>query len=76
MSEPPDANLPQPGHPRVEWIEGKHFARWVFSTADAVIQLYEFRFWCEYYGYDEQDRPEKVEGDVWFIRSSVSSPRV
>lgn len=69
---PPEAELPQPGYPKLEWIEDKVLARWTFTSDDRATQDREFNYWLGWFGYDEADRPEQVQGNVWLVRSSMA----
>jgi hypothetical protein len=71
---PTEVDLPQPGCPKVEWLDYL-CARWTFATADMAEQLHEFLHWCGWFGFSEDDRPEKVAGNVWTIRSSLTAPK-
>lgn len=62
----PESELPQPGYPKVEWIEGDYLARWTFASGAAtrvrpMVRLVE-------------RSAETVEGNVWIIRSSMNAP--
>ena len=58
---------PEPGMPKVEFIE-PDLARWTFTSTDRAVQQVEFSYWCGWFGFDEADRPHHVESDVWLIR--------
>jgi hypothetical protein len=55
------------GKPEVKWIDTQH-ANWIFETDDSVEQQLLFKRWCGWFGFDEDDRPEKVERDTWYMR--------
>jgi len=59
-----------PDHPTVEQIEPNLY-RWTFNTTDRDEQQRQFNYWCGWFGFDDADEPEAVEGDRWTIRSSL-----
>lgn len=65
-------NLPVAGMPRVEFID-QSLARWTFADPDPKAQNREFGYWRGYFGFDEEDEPHEVGGNVWFVRKRASS---
>lgn len=63
---------PQPGIPKVEFIE-PDLARWTFTSTDRGVQEAEFSHWCGWFGFDETDRPSEVTGDNWLVRRSPAA---
>lgn len=61
--------------PRVQWIEPHRYAQWTFDTDDRDEQQRQFNCWCGWFGFDETDEPERVDGSVWLVRSSLESPK-
>lgn len=47
------------------------YARWTFNTDDLTEQQRLFSYWCGWFGFDENDRPERVEGREWVVRSGL-----
>jgi hypothetical protein len=58
----------QPRQPTVMMIEGGKAARWTFDTDDRAEQQRQFDYWCGWFGFDESDEPERVEGQTWVVR--------
>lgn len=58
---------PEPGMPKVEFVE-PDLARWTFTSADREVQNLEFRYWCGWFGFDENDEPHEVDGLTWMVR--------
>lgn len=56
-----------PPQPAVEWIAAD-LARWIFDTEDRNEQQRRFSYWCGWFGFDEDEQPETVEGRTWLIR--------
>lgn len=71
MNAPPPKSrsaVPMPGYPVVEWLDPFKLARWTFATADRPTQEAEFRYWRGWFGFEEDDEPERIEGRVWYTR--------
>lgn len=59
----------EPDYPVVErLLPGDNSYRWTFSSADRAVQKREFSYWMGWFGFEEDDRPDRVEGKVWYIR--------
>lgn len=62
--------LPKPGEPWVEFIY-ENLARWTFASTDRATQDAEFRYWRGYFGFEEDDEPDEVRGNVWLVRKTL-----
>lgn len=68
----PIAPPPAPGMPKVEFIE-PDLARWTFESADRATQEAEFTYWRGYFGFEEVDRPHRMDGRIWLVRRRGAS---
>lgn len=69
LPEPEPEPAPEPGYPTVERIlPGENSYRWTFATDDRATQDEEFVYWMGWFGFEEDDEPDRVEGKVWYIR--------
>lgn len=65
----PPALSPEPDYPVVErLLPGDNTYRWTFSSADRAVQEREFIYWMGWFGFEADDKPDRVEGKVWYIR--------
>ncbi|HEV2517999.1 MAG TPA: hypothetical protein VGV07_22295 [Devosia sp.] len=41
--------------------------RWTFASGDPVGQRKAFSYWRGWFGLEEDDEPNSVDGDVWMV---------
>lgn len=55
------------GYPVVQHLPNGEW-QWTFATADRTEQQRDFSYWCGLFGFDQDERPHKVNGKVRLIR--------